>query len=405
MNWTTLLSAVLLGVELVAALPNPQEPPPTLTYSTAVASPSSPTSSFLPPQVPLPPTQPWCRSKIFCPGSVSTPTTSRILKHVIFTVRQLLQTVNVAELYPDQKTFVDKPTNKPPSQVLTDFAAINGSNPTYGQVQQFVDSDFSGEGLELEAVALPNFNSNPSFLGGVKDPLVKAWSAIVHGYWAQLIRSANDSALCNGVACESSLIPLNHTFVVPGGRFREICKSHSSADYLRANLWSVDYWDSFWIIEGLIQSELYGMVNSTLHNFMDQMERFGFIPNGGRIYYLNRSQPPLFTHMLDRYVKATNDTGILKRALPLAERELAWWSKNRTIPITSSYTSKTYNMSHYAVVNSAPRPESYFVDYETATGVNLTERQRSDLYAELASGAESGNILTRPGNFDTNAMS
>jgi hypothetical protein len=27
---------------------------------------------------------------------------------------------------------------------------------------------------------------------------------------------------------------------------------------------------------------------------MDELEKYGFIPNGGRIYYLNRSQPPLF---------------------------------------------------------------------------------------------------------------
>ena len=161
----------------------------------------------------------------------------------------------------------------------------------------------------------------------------------------------------------------------------------------------IDYWDSFWIIEGLIQSELYDMVNSTLQNFMDQLEQFGFIPNGGRIYYLNRSQPPLFVHMLDKYVKATNDTTILERALPLAELELKWWASKRTVNVTSSFTSQTHSMAHYAVVNSAPRPESYFVDYETATGVNLTEEQRSDLYAELASGAESGNILTRTWDF------
>ena len=165
------------------------------------------------------------------------------------------------------------------------------------------------------------------------------------------------------------------------------------------DLWHIDYWDSFWIIEGLIQSELYDIANSTLQNFMDELERFGFIPNGGRIYYLDRSQPPLFVHMLDKYVKATNDTAILKRALPLAELELEWWSTNRTIPVTSSYTSQTYNMSHYAVVNSAPRPESYLDDYQTATGVDLTEQQRSDLYAELASGAETGNVLTILGNF------
>ena len=153
-------------------------------------------------------------------------------------------------------------------------------------------------------------------------------------------------------------------------------------------------------MEGLIQSELYDIANSTLQNFMDQLEKFGFIPNGGRIYYLNRSQPPMFIHMLDKYVSATNDTSVLQRALPLAKLELQWWATNRAISVTSSYTTQTYNVTRYAAGNSAPRPESYLEDYETATGVNLTEQQRSDLYAELASGAESGNSLTRLGNFN-----
>jgi alpha,alpha-trehalase len=52
-----------------------------------------------------------------------------------------------------------------------------------------------------------------------------------------------------------------------GGRFRE--------QY---------YWDSFWILEGLIQSELFDIAKDTLENFMDELDRFGFIPNGGRIY-------------------------------------------------------------------------------------------------------------------------
>ena len=52
-----------------------------------------------------------------------------------------------------------------------------------------------------------------------------------------------------------------------GGRFRE--------QY---------YWDSFWILEGLLESELYGIANDTLQNFMDELDTIGFIPNGGRIY-------------------------------------------------------------------------------------------------------------------------
>jgi alpha,alpha-trehalase len=48
-------------------------------------------------------------------------------------------------------------------------------------------------------------------------------------------------------------------------------------------------------------------------------------------------------------------------------------------------------MAHYSVTNTAPRPESYLTDYLTATsGVNYTLSQLSALYAELASGAETG---------------
>jgi alpha,alpha-trehalase len=131
--------------------------------------------------------------------------------------------VNIAKLYADSKTFVDKPTVKPPKNVSQDFAAFNGSTPTYNQVLNFVDTDFKGEGLELEPQALDGFDANPAFLNNVSDPLVKGFAGAVHGYWNQLIRGTNDSVLCADGSCESTLIPLNHTFVVPGGRFREQC--------------------------------------------------------------------------------------------------------------------------------------------------------------------------------------
>jgi alpha,alpha-trehalase len=37
-------------------------------------------------------------------------------------------------------------------------------------------------------------------------------------------------------------------------------------------------------MQGLIQSQLFDVANDTLQNFMDEIERFGFIPNGGRTY-------------------------------------------------------------------------------------------------------------------------
>jgi alpha,alpha-trehalase len=76
------------------------------------------------------------------------------------------------------------------------------------------------------------------------------------------------------------------------------------------------------------------------------------------------------------------------------QRELAWWHTNRTVTVTSPYTNTTHTVSRYAVANSAPRPESYLTDYlianDPALPTPLNETQRSALYAQLASGAESG---------------
>ncbi|EJU03036.1 glycoside hydrolase [Dacryopinax primogenitus] len=308
---------------------------------------AQPTSPPPPPEAPSPNHPPLSKAypppDIFCPGA-------------------LLQTVDLAQLYSDSKTFVDKPTVFSPNTTLADFARIGGANATIGNLEAYVEQDFSGEGLELVPVQLENFTSTPGFLQGVRTRL-----------------STNTSALCDGLHCASSLIPLNNTFVIPGGRFRE--------QY---------YWDSFWILEGLLQSELYYVARSTLENFMDELERFGFIPNGGRIYYLNRSQPPLFVHMVYTYLQTTNDSSILTRALPLAEVELAWWQTNRSTTVLSPNTNTTHTVYQYRVTNSAPRPESYLEDYQTANAnaaglqAPLSPEEAEELYAELASGAETG---------------
>ena len=112
-----------------------------------------------------------------------------------------------------------------------------------------------------------------------------------------------------------------------------------------------------------------------------------------RKYYLNRSQPPMFVQMLNLYVQETGNTTILTEALPLADIEMKWWDYNRSIEVTSPWTNETYTVYHYNVfVNTAPRPEGYLEDYETANGAEpaLNETEKEKLYIELASGAESG---------------
>ncbi|EEB93075.1 hypothetical protein MPER_08319 [Moniliophthora perniciosa FA553] len=248
MMLTVFTIVACLSPTILAQTPTTDASISQIPVSTVVASPSAAPTSPLPSQVPLPPRQSWCPSDIFCPGP-------------------LLQSANLANLFSDPKTFVDKPTVNSSNVTLEAFRNL-ASNATVEQYQNFVNTYFKGEGLELEGLVLPNFNENPPFLGNVSDSVVKAFSQTVHGFWTQLIRGTNSSSLCDGTRCESSLIPLNHTFVVPGGRFRE--------QY---------YWDSFWIVEGLLESQLFDVVNSTLQNFMDELDTIGFIPNGGRIYY------------------------------------------------------------------------------------------------------------------------
>ncbi|KAI8906105.1 trehalase-like protein [Powellomyces hirtus] len=291
-----------------------------------------------------------CNSPIYCPGPI-------------------LDAVQRAKLFNDSKTFVDKPTTKPLAEVLTAFSAL--SKPyTREALQSFVDANFGPEGTETEAIIPRDWKAAPEFLSNITDPTVREWAQTVHGYWRILTREFKDSTLlCEG--CVSSLLPAKQSFVIPGGRFREIY-----------------YWDTYFVMLGLAKSEMFDTMSDMIDNFMDYVQQYGFMPNGARIYYLNRSQPPLLTQMVDLYVNTTRNTSQLAEWLPLLDREHDFWLRNRTITVPRNGTS--FELNRYAVINSDPRPESYMEDVHTVEGAGLTGDAAAELYANLATGAETG---------------
>ena len=113
---------------------------------------------------------------------------------------------------------------------------------------------------------------HPEFLERLENPHTQEWGLDLHRRWKSLSRKFNHAHLCK--TCYSS-ISLPYPFVVPGGRFRE--------PY---------YWDSFWIVRGLLISGMPKSAKMMLENLAYLAETYGFVPNGARIYYLNRSQPP-----------------------------------------------------------------------------------------------------------------
>ena len=47
-----------------------------------------------------------------------------------------------------------------------------------------------------------------------------------------------------------------------------------------------------------------------LENFSTLITTYGMIPNGNRVYYIKRSQPPLFIPMVEEYYKVEKSPAI-----------------------------------------------------------------------------------------------
>lgn len=173
---------------------------------------------------------------------------------------------------------------------------------------------------------------------------------------------------------KTSMLYLPNTLIVPGGRFREIY-----------------YWDTYWIHRAMLHSDMKETARGLIMNNFHLIAGVGFIPNGTRTYYLNRSQPPLFLSMVEDYVDHTEDLDSisLDENIGLLRKEMDWWVDNRQITIAAN--GKKYHMYRFDANGFGPRPESYKEDIKTAEEAGCkTEEDREGMYRHIKAGAESG---------------
>ena len=203
-------------------------------------------------------------------------------------------------------------------------------------MNDFLSQYFGQAGSELEPVPSNQLETQPDFLDAVNSTVVAEFVKKVIDIWPDLTRRYVGVGN-NCTECVNSFLPVNRTFVVAGGRFRE--------PY---------YWDSFWIIEGLLrtQGSFTQIAENIIENFLDFVEDFGFVPNGARKYYLNRSQPPLLTQMVRVYVEYTQNYTLLERALPLLEAEYDFWVNNRTV--TLNRAGRNYSLVSHPLFQVNP---------------------------------------------------
>ena len=82
------------------------------------------------------------------------------------------------------------------------------------------------------------------------------------------------------------------------------------------------YWDSYFMVQGLLDAEHRELVEGILENLMTLFRRFKVIPNASRTYLTGRSQPPLLTSFIfDVYQTYNLDKRWLKSAMTLAQKE------------------------------------------------------------------------------------
>ncbi|CAF0707031.1 unnamed protein product [Brachionus calyciflorus] len=283
----------------------------------------------------------------------------------------------------DSKSIVDRATKKPVDEVLN--ALDNLDEFIIDDIQKFSDIFLHSPGIEIERANLTDWKEEPEILSKLKSEELKNFFKAVNSIWLDLYKKFDSNTLYPG--CVSSHLPMKHSFIVPGGRFIEMY-----------------YWDTYWTIEGLLVCDMFKTAREMIENFIHFIDLYGFIPNGSRIYYLNRSQPPYFSQIVFKYFEYTQNSQLLSQddkleiknfvlneALVYMIKEYEFWMKEKIVEI--EIDDHVYRLNIFKANTNRPRPESYFEDINTASGLS-SEKEKEILYQHLASGAESGHDFT-----------
>ncbi|HVF97517.1 MAG TPA: trehalase family glycosidase, partial [Flavisolibacter sp.] len=264
---------------------------------------------------------------------------------------QLFKEVQLARAMGDNKTFVDMVPQYKPDVILRKYAKLKKK-----------------DSASLRTFVISNFYLPMTPAVAVREDL--SLNQHLTELWNTLTRKADT------LRKYSSLLPLPDSYIVPGGRFREIY-----------------YWDSYFTMQGLATSNRYDLIEDMLDNFAFLINQYGHIPNGNRNYYLSRSQPPYFALMVELLHQRKGDQ-VYKKYLPVLEKEYAFWMEgSRLYPEPGKTHRRVVFMPDGAILNryfddnNAPRQESYREDVATAKEYVGKDK---NVFTNLRAGAESG---------------
>lgn len=168
------------------------------------------------------------------------------------------------------------------------------------------------------------------------------------------------------------LLYLEHSYVVPGGRFNEMYG-----------------WDSYFILRGLLSSGRIELAKGMVENFFFEIAHYGAVLNANRTYYLTRSQQPFLSSMIlavhqAEKEKGKNDRAWLEHAYGFAVRDHDMWLRPEML-------AGDTGLSRYYDFGDGPAPESlkdekdhyrkvveYFLEHPEPGTTRFVERHRGE---------------------------
>ncbi len=268
---------------------------------------------------------------------------------------ELFSAVQEHRVYDDGKTFVDLVPRAKMKQIKKEYILAK-DGPDF-DLREFANRNF----YTLDSNA-KEYHSNPHHTP--REHINELWNVLER-------KNRRD---------RGSLIALPYKYIVPGGRFAE--------QY---------YWDSYFTMLGLAADGHWDSVENMLKNFTYMIRKFGFIPTANRTYYLSRSHPPYFSHMVKLLARHGNRKLTLLENLPYLLSEYRFWIKGRRTLSNEDDVAALNRvvrmpdgsyLARYFDNKTTPRPEMMGDDVETAK--NAGDANLEKLYLDLRAGAESG---------------
>jgi alpha,alpha-trehalase len=288
---------------------------------------------------------------------------------------QFFRDVQLGHVFTDSKTFVDSVPKSSPAEVIALY-----------------DTEKTKPDFDLETFVRTNFVVPEKVASNYVSDTSVSTAEHINRLWDRLTRQADTPEM------GGSRIALPFPYIVPGGRFREIF-----------------YWDSYFTMLGLQESlettpNSLVLIRGMVDNFAYLIDRFGFIPNGNRTYFLSRSQPPYFSLMV-KLLAAIEGRDVLTKYLPQLNREYDFWMAGKSlIPDGQNLHQRVVKIDAQTYLNRywdntpAPRPEAYRQEIELTDEAKELGVKPEVLYMHIRAACESGWDFSSRWFSDPNSM-